>query len=274
MISLSPKRQNQQPKYSMPLDLTVFPSPIGLYLGSVGEIDLVTGIQMTKGSAYSRRACAVGIGSQQDANNTGCYVSRIPPSLIGYVAVWHGILIGSASGSTPKLMGIANTAVSQTLDVIGIEILSSTDLQINFKSGVSNANRSFSNSMPGTGVPVTIVGVYDSVAAVCRLHVCENGKLTSYTSTSIASPSAPTILGTEVFVVGPDVIEIPSRYPNANIVLAAIGGLVGGPEAERRLALNPWSMFSSSKRSLEFEAAAAAGFFSRYYYDMPGAQNV
>lgn len=224
----------------------------------MGTIDLVTGLQFTRGTGTTIAPSLVGVGIKNTVNSSGVYLGGVPiPALTSYMAVWHGVMLGAISGSTPKLLGIANSSTSQSLDVLGLEINSSTELQINFKSDTTNSNRTFANSVPPAGVPVTFVAVYDVQSEEVRLHVCADGKLTSYSST-VSSAAIPVITGTEVICVGPDQVEVPSRFTNTIVALSLIAQSAGDLAAEMDIARNPWSLFQPAP-AFYVDVASAGG---------------
>lgn len=252
-----------QPQGPAQIDPSLGLVPLTVYNGGSGPIDLVRRTPLTRGIATTFGPTIGGIGSKQTAVNTGISQSgRVYPSdSVGYTAIWSGTLLGAFSGSTPKLIGIAASNVGQSVDIIGLEFNSTTDFVINFKSATTNSSRSFANSVPAAG-PCTLVAVYDIAQGFCRLHVFSNGKITSYTSTSIAGPSAPTITGAEVFCLGPDVIEDPSRFSNVNVTLGGVFSGVLGAAKEVGLASNPWQIFAPQSRQIWVPAAASGNFFT------------
>ena len=241
------------------IDQSIAPTVLALFVGNAGAVDINTGKTFTRGSATVFAPCKVGQGVRQTAANTGIYLTGVPVSSSrAYVAMWHGVIFGTPTGSTPKLMGIASSTTSQGADIIGIEFTSATDIAINFKTTTINSVRTFTNSMPAYNVPVTIIAVYDISAQECRLHVCADGKLSSY-SAAVSGGSFPTILGTEVYTVGPDVVEIPTRFTNSNTVLSAFLGSVGGAASEKALAMNPWKIFIDKDDDEDFYQSSGGG---------------
>jgi len=233
--------------------------PLVVFNGANGKTDLVTKTAFTAGSAATPGMGSLGLGVKQVANNSGLSQTgrTYPSSEQGYTLLWSGTLHGAPSGSTPKLLGIASSNTSQSNDIVGLEFATAANFAINFKTGASFSNRSFTSSVPAYG-PVTIVAVYDVLADVCRLHVNYLGVISSYTSSSIAGAAAPTIAGTEAFCLGPDIIEAASRYANATVNLGFVGAGVLGEGEERKLALSPWQIFTPRQRKIWIPTAGGA----------------
>lgn len=228
--------------------------PIAAYNGAAGAIELVSGLPLTRGSAATSAPSKNGFGSKQTAVNSGLYLEGrpIPASLVGYTAVWTGEILGAFASSSPKLLGIANSNTSQSIDIIGVEFSSSTAFQVTFKTSTTNGTRTFSSSVPANGA-LTLVAVVDLMKQVCRLHVGFGGGVKTYVSSSFGSSVAPTITGSEVICFGPDVVEIPSRYINGVFSGGAIyAGVVGSP-LEAEIAANPWQIFKTPAKYIDIQ---------------------
>lgn len=236
-------------------------APIGLFLPASFTADAATGEAFTRGSAATLTTSRVGPALNQTAVNTGLH-RTIPgfQAVSDYTAIWHGVPIGAPSGSTPTFVGIANSNTSQGAGPLAIEYLSTTQLQVVFKSGASASSRAGNFAWANTyGKPTTLVASYSADEDFVRLRVCVDGVVTDVVASAVSSGAPPTVLGTERLIVGPDVVEIPTRHTNAHVALAGVfyGRLRG--EAVQDVLRNPWRLFRPVERRIIVDLGAAGG---------------
>ena len=216
-------------------------TPVGLFLPASFTEDAVTGEVFTRGSAAALTTSRVGRALNQTAVNTGLH-RAIPgfQSVSDYTAIWHGVPIGAPSGSTPTFIGIANSNTSQSAGPLAIEYLSTTQLQVVFKSGALASTRAGNFTWANTyGKPTTLVASYSADEDFVRLRVCVDGVVTDVVASAVASGALPTLTGTERLIVGPDVAEIATRHTNAHVAMAGVfyGRLRG--DAVQEILRNP-----------------------------------
>lgn len=236
-------------------------TPIGLFLPASFTEDAATGEVFTRGSAATLTTSRVGPALNQTAVNTGLH-RTIPglQSVSDYTAIWHGVPIGAPSGSTPSFVGIANSNTSQGAGPLVIEYLSTTQLQVVFKSGTTGSTRAGNFTWANTyGKPTTLVASYSADEDFVRLRVCVDGVVTDVVASAVTSSAPPTLLGTERLIVGPDVVEIPTRHTNAHVALAGVfyGRLRG--DAVQDVLRNPWRLFRPVERRIVVALAASGG---------------
>lgn len=236
-------------------------TPIGLFLPASFTADAATGEVFTRGSAATLTTSRVGPALNQTAVNTGLH-RTIPgfQAVSDYTAIWHGVPIGAPSGSTPAFVGIANSDTSQSAGPLAIEYLSTTQLQVVFKSGASASSRAGNFTWANTyGKPTTLIASYSADEDFVRLLVCVDGVVTDVVASAVSSGAPPTVLGTERLIVGPDVVEIPTRHTNAHVALAGV--FYGRPrgDAVQDVLRNPWRLFRPVERRIIVSLSGGGG---------------
>lgn len=236
-------------------------TPIGLFLPASFTEDAATGEVFTRGSAAALTTSRVGRALNQTAVNTGLH-RTIPgfQSVSDYTAIWHGVPVGAPSGSTPTFIGIANSNTSQSAGPLAIEYLSTTQLQVVFKSSTSASTRAGNFTWANAyGRPTTLVASYSADEDFVRLRVCVDGVVTDVVASAVSSGAPPTLTGTERLIVGPDVAEIATRHTNAHVAMAGVfyGRLRG--DAVQEVLRNPWRLFRPVERRIIVDLGASGG---------------
>lgn len=263
MAILIPSRSTRltQPFGRVEVDPVYGITPVGLFLPSSFTDDAATGEAFTRGSAAALTSSQAGVALNQTAVNTGLH-RTIPgfQSVSDYTAIWHGVPVGAPVGSTPAFVGIANSNTSQSAGPLAIEYLSTSQLQVLFKSGTLASTRAGSFTWSNTyGKPTTLIASYSADEDFVRLRVCTGGVVTDVVASAVSSGAPPTVLGTERLIVGPDVVEIPTRHTNAHVALAGVfyGRLRG--DAVQDVLRNPWRLFRPVERRIIVDLGASGG---------------
>jgi len=263
MALILPSRATRivQPQGPVEFDKSYGLTPIGVFLGSAGAVDIVTGQRFTRGSALAIAPSPIGLGARQNAINTGLH-RAVPElqSVSDYTAIWHGVPIGAPVGSTPAFVGLANSASSQSAGALAIEYTSTTQLQVSFRSSTAGSTRTGSFTWANVyGKAVTLIASYSADEDFVRLRICYDGMVQDVVASAVSAGAPPTLLGTEQFVVGPDVVEQPSRHINAHVGFAGVfyGRLRGG--VVQSVLRSPWQLFKPASRSIIVDLGAGGG---------------